>query len=157
MVYKIAEAMLTFDSMENDKLQKLCYFAYAWYLTFFGERLFEERFEAWERGPVCPELFDKYKKYRKSPIPKSDMVLEGIIPDGDLKEFLRAVYDAHGHLKERELLHLACSEEPWILALKRMDEEGDNSIYNDDDIINWNTRKVLKELNKENMCLVFEV
>lgn len=155
MVYKIAEAMLTFDSMTNDRLQKLCYFAYAWYLTFFGERLFEERFEAWEKGPVCPELFQKYGRYGLRPIPKSGKPLRHIIAGGELQEFLQAVYDAHGKLKAEELVQLACSEEPWLLALKRLNEEGDNSTYCDEEIVHWNTKKVLKELNRENITLVY--
>lgn len=154
MVYKIAEAMLTFDSMTHDKLQKLSYFSYAWYLTFFGKRLFEQRFEAWERGPVCPELFDKYKKYGFSRIPKLKKELTKVIGEEELQEFLEAVYDAHGQLKPQELLNLACSEEPWRLALKRL-EEGENSTYSDEEIVNWNTRKILRELNQENIYLLY--
>jgi uncharacterized phage-associated protein len=156
MIYTIAEALLTFDSMSQDRLQKLCYFAYAWYLTFFGERLFEERFEAWEDGPVCPELFEKYEDYNRMPIPKSKQELEQVIPKADLHEFLRAIYDAHGSLKAVELHQLACSEEPWRLALKRQ-EEGEDPAYSDEEIISWNTKKVLQELHRENMCLVYDI
>jgi len=156
MIDKIAEAMLTFDSMTNDKLQKMCYFSYAWYLTFFGERLFKERFEAWEKGPVCPELHEKYHNFGRMKIPRINKKLEEVIQDYDLQEFLLAVYDAHGNLKPEELIYLACSEEPWIAAIRRM-EEGDSSIYRDEDIVNWNTKKVLKELNQENMSIVYEI
>lgn len=156
MVFKIAEAMLTFHALTNDRLQKLCYFAYAWYLTFFGERLFEERFEAWEQGPVCPKLYDKYKRYGLTEIPRSDKELAQIIPDENLREFLIAVFDAHGLLKPEELIHLACSEEPWQFALRRF-EEGDSSLYSDEEIVNWNTKKVLRELSRENVCLLYSV
>ncbi len=156
MVFKIAEAMLTFDSMTNDRLQKLCYFSYAWYLTFFGERLFEQRFEAWEKGPVCPELYERYQSYGSKQIPRVKKDLAKIILNEDLQEFLRTVYDAHGSLKPEEIINLACSEEPWIMALNRL-EEGDNSTYKDEEIINWNTKKVLRELNRENINLVYSL
>jgi uncharacterized phage-associated protein len=105
---------------------------------------------------VCPELYDKYKRYGLRKIPKSEREIAQIIPDGDLQEFLTAVYDAHGHLKQHELLSLACSEEPWLLAWKRL-EEGESSIYFDEEIVNWNTKKVLRELNQDNTCLVYSI
>jgi uncharacterized phage-associated protein len=156
MIFQIAEAMLTFEALTNDKLQKLCYFAYAWYLTFFGKRLWEERFEAWEKGPVCPELYEKYKYYGLRKIPRLDREIVQIIPDGELREFLTAVYDAHGHLKPHELLSLVCSEEPCLMAWKRL-EEGESSIYYDEEIVNWYTRKILRELNRDNTCLVYGI
>ncbi|RNC29834.1 MAG: hypothetical protein AWM53_00052 [Candidatus Dichloromethanomonas elyunquensis] len=157
MIYEIAEAMLTFEAMTNEKLQKLCYFAYAWYLTFFGERLFEEKFEAWENGPTCPELFEKYQLYGRMQIPRVQKRLDKIIEKKDLQEFLEAVYDAHGSLKTEELVLLTRSEEPWIKALQRKSEKGDRLTYGDDDIINWNTKKVLKELNRENITVVYNI
>ena len=44
-------------SMSSWKLQKLCYYAQAWTLAWGDAPLFEEDFEAWANGPVCPELF----------------------------------------------------------------------------------------------------
>ena len=43
------------------KLQKLCYYAQAWTLAWDEKPLFEEDFQAWANGPVCPELFYKHK------------------------------------------------------------------------------------------------
>lgn len=42
--------------MSPGKLHKLCYYAQGWHLAWTGESLFEEDFEAWDSGPVCPEL-----------------------------------------------------------------------------------------------------
>jgi len=156
MIFHIAEAMLTFDSMTGDRLQKLCYFSYSWYLTFFGERLFEQRFEAWERGPVCPELYEKFGKVGLDTIPRIKKSLSEIIPDEDLQEFLLAVYDAHRQLDSNELIILACSEEPWLAALNRMGE-GEGSVYEDEDIVNWNTKKILKEMKKENVSFIYNL
>ena len=43
--------------MSTMKLQKLCYYAQAWSLVWDDAPLFDEEFEAWANGPVCPELF----------------------------------------------------------------------------------------------------
>ena len=39
------------------KLQKLCYYAQAWSLVWDDAPLFDDDFEAWANGPVCPTLF----------------------------------------------------------------------------------------------------
>lgn len=53
------------------KLQKLCYYAQAWTLAWNGEPLFDEDFQAWANGPVCPELFNAH---RGSYIVKPEMI-----------------------------------------------------------------------------------
>lgn len=35
-VKTISELMLSFGSMSNKKIQKICYYAYSWYLTLYG-------------------------------------------------------------------------------------------------------------------------
>ncbi|HHV64932.1 MAG TPA: DUF4065 domain-containing protein [Peptococcaceae bacterium] len=154
MIHRIAEAMLTFGPLTTDKLQKLCYFAYAWYLTFYGERLFREKFEAGEQGPVCPELAKKYLEYGQGLIPKSDKKLGVIINDEELKEYLIVLYDAYGCLNSEQLTELACSEEPWLNARERL-AAGGSPVYRDEEIVNWNTRKILRELSRENICFVY--
>jgi len=52
------------------KLQKMIYFLYRDYLKETGLPLFCERFEAWEYGPVLDIIYNKTKKYGKSPINK---------------------------------------------------------------------------------------
>jgi uncharacterized phage-associated protein len=39
------------------KLQKLCFYAQAWHLANYYVPLFDNDFEHWSDGPVCPELF----------------------------------------------------------------------------------------------------
>ncbi|KUO64121.1 MAG: hypothetical protein APF84_08410 [Gracilibacter sp. BRH_c7a] len=155
MIYKIANAMLTFDSISRPKLQKLCYYAYAWYITFFGERLVSQLFMAGEQGPICLELEAKYQEFEQEPIPKIGKKLSEIIPDVELREFLKAIYDAHGELTDEQLETMACMEDPWINARNR---EGELScIYVDEEIIEWQTAKVLRELKSENIYSIYNI
>ena len=39
------------------KLQKLVYYFQAWSLVWDERPLFDAKIEAWENGPVCPDLF----------------------------------------------------------------------------------------------------
>ena len=52
------------------KLIKLVYIAYGWYLAFYNKRLFRERFEAWDYGPVCPPIYHEFKRFGRNSIPK---------------------------------------------------------------------------------------
>lgn len=49
-------------NMSCMKLQKLCYYAQAWSLVWDNVPLFDEDFEAWASGPVCPELFHRNER-----------------------------------------------------------------------------------------------
>lgn len=50
------------------KLIKLVYIAYGWVLALTGERLYEERIQAWKHGPVIPSIYHEFKHYRSDPI-----------------------------------------------------------------------------------------
>ena len=43
------------------KLEKLCYYSQAWTMAWDEIPLFNEDFEAWANGPVCPEFFKEHK------------------------------------------------------------------------------------------------
>ena len=99
------------------KLQKLCYYAQAWSLVWDDTPLFDEDFEAWANGPICPVLFQRFKG-------RFDLVAEDIT-DGDSsrlndnqKETVGMVLDHYGHRDIQYLSRLTHMEDPWIDARK---------------------------------------
>lgn len=50
------------------KLIKLTYFAYAWVLALYDRKIFSERIEAWQHGPVIPSLYHEFKRFGQNPI-----------------------------------------------------------------------------------------
>lgn len=50
------------------KLQKLLYIFYKDYLKETQEKLFDERFETWQYGPVLRSVYNVFKKYRANHI-----------------------------------------------------------------------------------------
>src|SRR5947209_5672014 len=52
------------------KLQKLIYFANGWHLALRNDPLVNERFEAWQYGPVLRDLYLEFKLYGSKPIQK---------------------------------------------------------------------------------------
>ena len=58
----------TDELITNLKLQKLLYYAQGCVMALTDEPLFDEDIQAWEHGPVVPEIYHKYKSYGKSGI-----------------------------------------------------------------------------------------
>lgn len=92
------------------KLQKLVYYAQALSHPFINRFLFEEDFEAWVHGPVSPELYYKYKKYRSNEI-KSKVERPDIDPD-DAK-VIEAVWQLYGDKDGKYLENKTHNEKPW--------------------------------------------
>jgi len=101
--------------MSTWKLQKLCYYAQAWSLAWTEKPIFNEDFQAWANGPVCPELFSVHKgKF---------LVSESDIPSGnpnnlsdDEKDTINVVLNDYGNLDPYDLRERTHSEQPWIQA-----------------------------------------
>lgn len=98
------------------KLQKLYYYAQAWSLVWDDVPLFDEEFEAWANGPVCPELF--YKTQGIFSVTAKDET-GGI---GDLsenqKDTIDAVLEHYGNHNAQWLSQLTHMEDPWNEARK---------------------------------------
>lgn len=50
------------------KLQKMLYFVYRDYLKETESGLFSDRFEVWQYGPVIPEVYEAFHKYKSNSI-----------------------------------------------------------------------------------------
>lgn len=103
-------------SMSTMKLQKLCYYAQAWSLVWDDAPLFDEDFQAWANGPVCPELF--FKTQGKYSVNASDETGgEDDLSDNQRDTIDRVIehYGVHDAQWLSQLTHL---ESPWIDARK---------------------------------------
>ena len=113
----LAKANSTGDQITNLKLQKLVYYAQAWFLANFHKPLFDEEFEAWVHGPVLPKLYHIHKERGSSPI-ITDLDIKNVKQRFDSKtvDFLNEVVSAympHGAYKLELMTH---NEKPWIDA-----------------------------------------
>lgn len=103
------------------KLQKLCYYAKAWSLTWDDNPLFKEEFEAWAHGPANYELFNKYREYGYNPITLLDDDFRKDIFTHDEIETLDNVWDAYGIYSGKYLENLTHNESPWQHAREGCD------------------------------------
>jgi uncharacterized phage-associated protein len=102
------------DSISNLKLQKVCFYAQAWWLAIKGVPLFGERIEAWAHGPVVRPLYDRFKKYGWQSIDPMDLKSDPLAQLGDEEHlFLDSIWAKYGKFSGRDLERLTHSEAPW--------------------------------------------
>jgi uncharacterized phage-associated protein len=115
------------EALTNLKLQKLLYYAQAWYLALQDKPLFSEDFQAWVHGAVLPSQYQRFKKFEWRPI------LEKIAPpqlsDG-ISSHLTEVVNVFGIETAAALELMNHKERPWLEARKGIeaDQPSDNVI-----------------------------
>ncbi|MBN2980097.1 Panacea domain-containing protein [Cohnella algarum] len=135
-IHDVAKTFLNMESMSPKKLQKLCFYAYSWYLYYFEKPLFDNRFQAWVHGPVDPSLYHTYKEFGWSAIPREATVPNVITNDAEVYEFLESLYESYGHLDADELEALTHDQIPWKRARAGLQPfQASNSPIKDKDII----------------------
>ena len=112
-IFVLVKAFLSIESMTHKKLQKLCYYAKAWYLALYDENIIPESFQAWVHGAVNPELYHAYKDYGFDKIPQVRDVSD--IPE-DVLAFAKDIFDVYGKYTGDQLEYINLMEEPWIKA-----------------------------------------
>lgn len=104
------------------KHQKLLYYIQAWFLAFYGFRLFDSTFEAWIHGPVSREIYDLYKeqKYLYSEMNLEDITNKDSLEklSSEIKLHVDSVLDAYGKFSAIQLEIMTHQEEPWLEARK---------------------------------------
>jgi uncharacterized phage-associated protein len=101
------------------KLQKLLYYCQGWHMAFSkGEPLFNEDLEAWEHGPVNPDIYFKYRHHRYLTIPKEPFEIKNrkgkLIFKQRQLEILKTVWETYGQFDGKYLEELTHQEEPWL-------------------------------------------
>jgi len=101
------------EGITNLKLQKILYFAQAYYLAKLSKPLFSEEIEAWDYGPVVHEVYTKFKRNKSNPIIVEDD--KSVIEEED-KDFLKKIWNTFGAYSASRLVDIVHSHTPWIEA-----------------------------------------
>ncbi|MEJ1390058.1 MAG: DUF4065 domain-containing protein [Candidatus Sedimenticola sp. (ex Thyasira tokunagai)] len=108
------------DLVSNLKLQKLVYYAQGFSLAMNDKPLFEEPIEAWQHGPVCVELYHRFKDYGGGAIPPVQVDLSEY--DDDTQELLNEVNRIFGQFSAWKLRNLTHEEPTWLNAYEKPDD-----------------------------------
>lgn len=119
-VLNVADAMLKIAKAQGKfltpmQLMKLVYIAHGWSLALRGQDLFRNRIEAWQYGPVIPDLYHATKQFGRVPIPPDRVGPPEDMPvNAEDKAFLEDVFSKYGHLDGIQLSYLTHqSGTPW--------------------------------------------
>jgi uncharacterized phage-associated protein len=94
------------------KLQKLIYYADAWFLANFDRALIPEDFQAWAHGPAIPEIYVKYRDLGWEAIPPES----GAMPPAEVNPFLERVFEEYSQFSAKKLEKMTHEETPWLEA-----------------------------------------
>jgi uncharacterized phage-associated protein len=144
----IAAWLLSKSEMSPKKLQKMLYYCYSWTLTLLNERedhwknkLFDDEFEAWVHGPVVRSIYDKYRPFGYTDIPKSEDPVP--IDDDEVHDILNQVFDEYGAYSGNELESISHQETPWIIAREGKEPfEASDEVISDESIYNYYIQRV---------------
>lgn len=120
------------DQMTNLKLNKLLYYAQGTFLSRTGKPLFNSEVEAWDFGPVIPEIYRKYKVCGKNPIPLDDELEKNSFTEEELDTLLDVMREFGQYTGSALVTMTHKPDTPWskaIAAGKKVISEKDISEY----------------------------
>jgi len=120
-IYDVAEWFQQKEPMSHKRIQKLCYYAQAWSCALLDKKLDPEaEFQAWIHGPVCRDLYEKYKGHGWNNIEPENKAL---VFSASEKDLLESVWLTYKDLSANELEVLSHSEKPWKEARRDCDPD----------------------------------
>ena len=113
------------ESITPLKLQKLVFYSQAWLLATFNKTFFNEDFQAWQHGPVLPDMYIHFKNLgynSNDSLPKSSSLSNRNFDEQETS-ILEMVWLVYGKYDGKYLEKLTHSETPWQLAWKEREHE----------------------------------
>ncbi len=93
---------------------KLTYLCQAWMLAMFDREMFRQEIQAWEHGPVIPDVYHSVKRYGAKPVKRRIGYVSPENFDNEEMHILNEVYDAYGHWTGFQLsAHTHQPGTPW--------------------------------------------
>ncbi len=133
--YVINESNEKYCPLSNLKLQKVLYFVQANFLLNTNDHrpCFENRIEAWDFGPVVPDVYHEFKRYGSSMIPYVEEYMdfsEGLwnatikkysdtIIETEDKPKIDEMIQSCGAYSATELVNITHNQRPWKDAYGR--------------------------------------
>jgi len=120
----VAELFLSWANRDGDlitnlKMQKLLYYAQAWYVVNLKNKsLFNEVIEAWELGPVIPIVYHYFKKYGYNSISYIDNGNEEKPFTPAQLDYLKQFYGKFIGFSAHALVNMSHNEGPWKNTFK---------------------------------------
>lgn len=140
--YIICIAQDNGDNITNLKLQKLLYYAQAWFLVNNeNKKLFTDSIIAWQYSPVVQVVYDEYKSFGRLPIELKDYDGKCDNLSDNVKTYLNEFCETFLDFSATALASMTHQEEPWIEAISK----GYGSEVNTDTMYNFYSKMLRDE------------
>lgn len=107
----VASYITNNSQVDNLKIQKLLYYCQAVHLVLNNSKpLFTDEIQAWQYGPVVPNVYHKYKKYGLDLVPPQKQRHE---LDSEELKTVGIVLDYYGNMSGTRLINKTHQESPW--------------------------------------------
>lgn len=108
--------------ISNLKLQKILYFVQAEFLVSTPYPCFKDRIEAWDFGPVVPNVYHQYKLFGSSIIPaRMNDILVPYFEDISFEDqlMINSIVDDASRYTASQLVQITHNQAPWKNAYRR--------------------------------------
>lgn len=124
---QLAEREVEPEPLTSMRLQKLLYYVQGWSLGLRQTAMFGEAIEAWQHGPVVPEVYRAFSAYQNNPITgfADDPCRSLTAADRELIESVWAGYRKYSASGLRDMTH---HETPWLESWSRNTPGGRDGI-----------------------------
>jgi len=123
----LQKSFQTRQPLTHLKLQKLLYFLHGWHLAITGVPVVDEGFQAWDYGPVIPELYQQLRHFGAQTIddyirdldPETGQAVAYVANDQDQQfwEILNKVWEQYAGYSALQLSTLShAPQSAWSLA-----------------------------------------
>jgi uncharacterized phage-associated protein len=116
--------------IDQMKIQKLVFYAHAWWLALQGDSLFDDDVYAWPWGPVVQSIYGQFREYGRQPIgdkratvvehaanPRTFNVKRPDAPPENVQGFLEQIWNLHKGLTGIQLSNAThAAGEPWTVV-----------------------------------------
>ena len=135
-------------------LQKLLYYAQAFFHALFHKDLFCDDCQAWAFGPVYPNTYYQYKDFGYNPIDKPSDVFDDDFDELTTKEIslLDAIIDSFGCYSGIVLSKITHNERPWIEARGSLQPQDRSETIIDRNTINEYFDSIVSQYQIVNPC-----
>jgi uncharacterized phage-associated protein len=139
-------------SLTHMKLQKLCFYAYGWWLAYNDEPLLNEGPEVWQYGPVFSSLYNILSTKRSAPIAEPQTVYPlnppPIIKDDLPNQWIDWVWQRYGQLPPIALSNMTHEiGTPWQIEAAAHNYKVPRHHQIPDDLIRQYFKEEAKRLN----------
>jgi uncharacterized phage-associated protein len=101
------------QTITHMKLHKLLYYAQGYNLALFNQRFFDGEFKKWTFGPVCVEVYEKFKNCGSGDLPFESI---GTL-NTEAALMVHTIWARYGGYSAWQLSEMSHAEAPWCNAV----------------------------------------